>query len=78
VRLGKLLGSGMRYTQARLQMAGETLESVEIITRLGRALPLLEQRCLVRPEDFPLLRHLHAVIHQEIFPSFPWEHFFRN
>jgi glycerol-3-phosphate dehydrogenase (NAD(P)+) len=76
VRMGKLLGSGLRYAEARRLMAGETLESVEIITRVGRALPQLVQRGLVKESDFPLMRHLYEVIHEAKEPAFPWESFF--
>lgn len=78
VRMGRLLGTGLPYTEARQIMAGETLESVEIITRLGRALPLLEGRGLVRPDQFPLMRHLYRIIHQGEEVRIPWEAFFRG
>ena len=78
VRLGKLLGSGLSYPEARQVMAGETLESVEIITRVGRALPLLGQRGLVQPQEFPLMRHLHEIIHTNRSPEIPWEKFFQR
>jgi glycerol-3-phosphate dehydrogenase (NAD(P)+) len=76
VRLGRLLGSGMSYPEAHHLMAGETLESVEIITRVGRVLPALEREGLIRTEDFPLMRHLHEVIHAGLPVDFPWERFF--
>ena len=47
VRLGKLLGSGLSFPEARERLAGETLESVEIISRVARALPKLERRGLL-------------------------------
>jgi glycerol-3-phosphate dehydrogenase (NAD(P)+) len=76
VRLGKLLGSGVSYAEARQQMAGETLESVEIIRRIGQALPRLEQRGLVRVDEFPMLRHLYQIIFEEAPVRLPWELFF--
>lgn len=76
VRLGKLLGSGLSYPQARQQMADETLESVEIIARVGRALPALERRGLVQPGDFPLMRCLYDILFNLRPPAFPWERFF--
>ncbi len=77
VRLGRLLGQGIPYLEARQMLAGETLESVEIITRVARAIPKLEARGLVRGEDFPLLRHLDEVINQGRAVGLPWERFFR-
>ena len=38
VRLGRLLGRGLTYSQARAEMAGETLESAEIVMQLARVL----------------------------------------
>jgi glycerol-3-phosphate dehydrogenase (NAD(P)+) len=76
VRLGRLLGGGLPYPDARQQMAGETLESVEIITRIGRALPRLEARGLVLPDDFPLMRLLHRIIHYGEAVNLPWDQFF--
>lgn len=41
VRLGKLLGQGMALAEERQVLSGLTLESVEITTRVARALPRL-------------------------------------
>jgi glycerol-3-phosphate dehydrogenase (NAD(P)+) len=76
VRLGRLIGLGHSYTEARGMLAGETLESVEIITRVGRALPKLEARRIVKPGDFPLIRHLYRIIHENEPVNIPWDRFF--
>ena len=52
-RLGRLIGLGMSYSQARAQLAGETLECVEIITCAARALAKLEQRGTIDSRRFP-------------------------
>jgi glycerol-3-phosphate dehydrogenase (NAD(P)+) len=76
VRLGKPIGMGHSYPEARQVLAGETLESVEIITRVCRALPKLEARRLVKPAEFPLIRHLDRIIHQVEKVDIPWDSFF--
>ena len=77
-RLGRLLGKGTRYSEARQILAGETLESVEIIATVCRALPLLEARGLAKVDDFPLIRSLNTIIQQETDPELPWDLFFQN
>ncbi len=76
VRLGKLLGQGNTFNEARSKMAGETLESVEIITRIGRALHRLEGRGRARTSDFPLILHLDEIINQGKTVDIPWDKFF--
>jgi glycerol-3-phosphate dehydrogenase (NAD(P)+) len=78
VRLGKLIGMGHSYAEARQRLAGETLESVEITTRVCRALPKLEARGIVGPEDFPLIRHLDRIIQHGEGVDIPWERFFKG
>jgi glycerol-3-phosphate dehydrogenase (NAD(P)+) len=75
--LGKMLGQGVSYPEARGRLAGVTLESVEIITRVGRALSKLKQRGLVKPNELPLIEHLYRVIHEGEPVNLPWELFFR-
>ena len=41
-RLGRLLGQGYSYAEALEELAGETLEAVEVIRTVGGALPALE------------------------------------
>jgi glycerol-3-phosphate dehydrogenase (NAD(P)+) len=75
VRLGKLLGQGVTFADARERMAGVTLESVEITTRVARALPKLARRGLLKRDDFPLLLHLDEIINQGKSVSVPWDKF---
>lgn len=76
VRLGKLLGQGITFAEARRIMAGDTLESVEIITRVARALPKLAARGLANLADFPLILHLDRIINGGEKINIPWERFF--
>jgi len=75
VRLGKLLGQGVKFAEARAHMAGVTLESVEITTRVVRALPKLAKRGLLEIENFPLLLHLGEIINQGKSARIPWDKF---
>ena len=76
VRLGKMLGQGMPFREAREVLAGVTLESVEIVTRVARALPKLASRGLANLQDFPLLLHLNDVLNHDAPVNIPWESFF--
>jgi glycerol-3-phosphate dehydrogenase (NAD(P)+) len=78
VRLGKMLGSGMSFREARQILAGVTLESVEIATRVVRALPKLAARGLVNLSDFPLLLHLDEILNHDQPVAIPWDRFFAN
>jgi glycerol-3-phosphate dehydrogenase (NAD(P)+) len=75
VRLGKMLGKGVSFVEARRRMAGVTLESVEITTRVARALPKLARRGLLKLADYPLLLHLDEIINQGKPVAIPWESF---
>jgi glycerol-3-phosphate dehydrogenase (NAD(P)+) len=75
VLLGRLLGGGLPFERAREQLEGVTLESVEITTRVARALPKLDKRGLLKTRDFPLLHHLDQIINQKLPVRIPWEEF---
>ncbi len=75
-RLGRLLGQGISFAEAKEILAGETLESVEIISRVVEALPKLEARGLVSAQDFPLLKRMYDIIHHGASADLPWESFF--
>jgi glycerol-3-phosphate dehydrogenase (NAD(P)+) len=62
VRLGRLLGKGLTYKQARQEMAGETLESAFVVEQIAKALPGLETRGLLQRDELPVTRALCRVI----------------
>jgi glycerol-3-phosphate dehydrogenase (NAD(P)+) len=62
VRLGRLLGKGLTYGQARAEMAGETLESAFVVAQIAKAIPRLEARGLLGRDELPLMRCLCRVI----------------
>jgi glycerol-3-phosphate dehydrogenase (NAD(P)+) len=57
-------------------MKGVTLEGVAAIRVIGGALPKLTERGVVKPDDFPLMRYLHAVVTRDEPLNMPWETFF--
>lgn len=78
LKLGRLLGQGKAYTDASKIMKGETLESVEVINRVSRALPKLEKRSVITKDEFPLLRFLKRVISDQVDLNIPWDSFFQK
>lgn len=62
VRLGTLLGKGHSLDEAREILAGLTLESAEIVRVMGRALPHLVRRALLRADELPVMRALIDVV----------------
>jgi len=78
MRLGRLLGLGHTYTEAREIMAGETLEAAEIVRVLGEALPKLTARGVIGSDDFPLLQALADVILHDKPAYLPLDAFFHR
>jgi glycerol-3-phosphate dehydrogenase (NAD(P)+) len=76
VRVGRLLGSGLRFSEARARLGDITLEGAAAIQVIGGALPRLTDRGVIGPEDFPLMRHLHAVVGRDQPAEMPWSTFF--
>ena len=76
VRVGRLIGSGLRFSEARERMAGVTLEGAAAIEVIGGALPKLADRGVIDPDDFPLMRHLYAVVAEDAELDVPWGSFF--
>lgn len=62
VRLGRPLGLGHTYAESRAVMAGETLDGAETVRAVSRALPKLQARGRVAPEELPLMRALVCVV----------------
>jgi glycerol-3-phosphate dehydrogenase (NAD(P)+) len=76
LKLGRLLGQGIPFSEAMKRLAGITLESVEVISQVGSAIKPLEARGLVRANELPLVKYIHDVIHLNRLGDFPWESFF--
>jgi glycerol-3-phosphate dehydrogenase (NAD(P)+) len=76
VRVGRLLGAGMRFTDAWERLGHITLEGAAAIRVIGEALPKLTKRGVVGQDEFPLLRHLHEVVGLEQPLDMPWSRFF--
>lgn len=72
-RLGYLLGKGCRYSEAREELKGITLESVVIITRVAEALRVLARENRADLRDFALLLHLDDIISNDAPAAIPWE-----
>jgi glycerol-3-phosphate dehydrogenase (NAD(P)+) len=76
VRVGRLIGTGMRFSEARETMPGVTLEGAAAIAVIGGALAKLTERGITAPDEFPLMRHLHAVVAEDKPLDMPWCAFF--
>ena len=76
MRLGRMLGQGLTFVEAREALAGLTLEAAMIVQVMGEALPKLTSRGIVAPEELPLLRALIDVIVKDKPAFLPAEVFF--
>jgi glycerol-3-phosphate dehydrogenase (NAD(P)+) len=76
VRVGRLVGEGMNFTEAWEALDRITLEGAAAIRVVGDALPKLTERGVIGAEEFPLLRHLHDVVSLEKRLNMPWSAFF--
>lgn len=77
VKAGRFAGAGIPFSEVQNErMKGVTLEGVAAIRVIGGALPRLTERGVVAEEDFPLMRHLHAVVALDEPVDMPWEKFF--
>ena len=77
-RFGKLLGLGLGVEAAIARMEGATLECLEILSVLRRALPGLEQGGELRENELPLLRHLFEVALDGKPIAMPFDRFFKS
>jgi glycerol-3-phosphate dehydrogenase (NAD(P)+) len=76
IRMGRLLGAGLSYTEAVLQMPGETLEGVYIVKQMARVLPEWEREGKIGRDELPLLRMLCRVIDEDAKVDIPYEKLF--
>lgn len=76
VKCGRLVGSGLTFSEARAQLPGVTLEGAAAIGVIGKALVKLTERGRVAAGSFPLLRHLYEVVGLDQAVDVPWHAFF--
>jgi glycerol-3-phosphate dehydrogenase (NAD(P)+) len=76
VKVGRLMGQGMKFSEASEKLGNPTLEGAFAIRVVGKALPKLTERGIIGPEEFPLVRHLYEVIAEEKPVDMPWSSFF--
>ena len=76
--LGRMLGEGKTYVQAEAALRGVTLESVQIIREMGKALSVWESAKTIGPRSFPLLRMLVDIVVNGKKAEIPFEDFYRH
>ncbi|MDP9345160.1 MAG: glycerol-3-phosphate dehydrogenase [Actinomycetota bacterium] len=76
VRVGRLLGAGLSFSEASERLGNPTLEGAAAIRVIGGALARLREDGRAAADEFPLLTHLHEVIALERPLDLPWERFF--
>ena len=76
--IGSLLGEGYPYPEAREMLAGITLESVAITTRVAEAIRQQEKRGTASTADFPLLMLIDDIITRGGAADIPWDKFPRE
>ena len=76
VKAGRLVGGGLRFSEARAKMPGVTREGAAAIEVIGGALPRLTERGIIGPGELPLMRHLYAVVALDEPLDMPWKTFF--
>ncbi len=75
-RFGRLLGLGLGREEAVRRMQGATLECLDILAVMRKALPALETQGRLRAEELPLLRHMAEVALDDAPIEMPFERFF--
>ena len=72
-RAGRLFGAGNSQNEVRQQMPGVTLESVDLVQEIGKALPAIADRHQVSRKNFPLMSALFEVIVNDWSPQVLFE-----
>lgn len=78
-RMGCLLGSGLRYSEAKANyMADETIEGAELALAMGPTLSSLFQQGSLRRAALPLATAIIDAICHDLPMQIPWEAFHQN
>lgn len=76
-RMGRLLGMGMRYTDAKTNyMPNETIEGAELALAIGRSIEFLVLDGKLDGARLPLLRMMTDVVCNDGVADVPWDQFF--
>ncbi|MEM7134859.1 MAG: glycerol-3-phosphate dehydrogenase [Chloroflexota bacterium] len=76
-RMGRLLGLGMRYTDAKMQhMPDDTIEGAELALAIGRTVEWLVQQGELDSSRLPLLRMMSEIVCNDGIVDIPWNSFF--
>jgi glycerol-3-phosphate dehydrogenase (NAD(P)+) len=76
-RMGRWLGLGMPYSQAKARyMADETIEGAELALAIGPTLEALVERGELDGAALPLLRTMVAIVCHDASVMIPWDEFF--
>lgn len=76
IRLGRLLGAGLTYTEAVFEMQGETLEGAYIVKQMAQALPAWEREGRIGREELPVMRMLIRLIADDARVDIPFDQLF--
>jgi glycerol-3-phosphate dehydrogenase (NAD(P)+) len=76
-RFGKWLGTGISLSEAIDKMDGATLECLEVLRELDRAIDWFDARGRTKSNELPLLRHLMDVALRGAPVAMPFERFGR-
>ncbi len=76
-RMGRLLGMGMRYTDAKMKhMPDDTVEGAELALAIGRAVEFLVLQGELDGSRLPLLRMMTDIVCNDGVVDVPWDQFF--
>lgn len=76
-RMGRLLGSGMRYSEAKAQhMPEDTIEGAELAQAIGPTIEAMVDRGALDAAALPLLSTMINVVCHDAAVQIPWDEFF--
>ena len=78
ITLGRLLGAGASYQEARKRLSGVTLEAVQIVAEMAKILPVWEKERIITKESLPLMRTLIDAVVNEKPAVFHYDRFFKD
>jgi len=79
MRMGRLLGSGMRYEEAKARhMADDTIEGAELALAIGDTIEAMIERGDLEGASLPLLRTVIDIVCHDAPVVFPWDRFFTS